>query len=33
MRKLAVVIVVGLFCFGCSEAPAEPDLDQRLQSI
>ena len=37
MRKLAVVIVFGLFCFGCSQQVAEPepeaDLDQQLQTI
>jgi len=37
MRKLAVVIVFGLFCFGCSQQFAEPepeaDLDQQLQTI
>ena len=33
MRKLAVVIVFGLFCFGCSQQSAEPDLDQQLQTI
>ena len=33
MRNLVVAIVVSLFCFGCPEPPAEPDLDQQLQFI
>ncbi len=32
-KSLAIVVVIGTFCFGCSEQFAEPDLDQRLQSI
>ena len=31
--RLAVVFFLGSLCFSCSEPPAEPDLDQRLQSI
>jgi D-alanyl-D-alanine carboxypeptidase len=33
MRKIAFVIVFGLFCFGCRQQAAEPDLGQQLQSI
>ncbi len=32
-KSLAIVVVIGTFCFGCSEQFAEPDLDQQLQSI
>jgi len=32
-KSLAIVVVIGTLCFGCSQQSAEPDLDQRLQSI
>lgn len=32
-RSLAVGVVIGTLCFGCSQQSAEPDLDHLLQSI
>jgi len=32
-QSLAIVVVIGTLCFGCSQQSAEPDLDQQLQTI
>lgn len=33
MRKLTVIVALGLLCVGCQTQITEPDLDQQLQSI